>query len=76
MASFSTTRDAILTQITKLFSARFSKADNLKLHTPPSGDEIDKTILGFPKGKSSGGDGVTYDFLQGYWSFVGVSAKI
>lgn len=46
-------------------------AGNLKLCAPPSEEEIERTMLGFPKEKSSGGDGVTYDFFQGYWEFFG-----
>lgn len=42
---------------------------------PPSEDEIEKTVLGLPNGKSSGGDGVTYKFFQGCWSFVGNCCK-
>lgn len=46
--------------------------DNLSLKALPTLEEIQKIFLGFPKGKSPGGDGVTYDFLQGCWDFVGV----
>lgn len=58
---FITHRDEVLSLITR----NFSKEDNQVLMALPSEDDIDRIVLGFPKGKSPGGDGVTYDFFQG-----------
>lgn len=32
-------------------------------------------MLSLPKGKSPGGDGVSYDFMQDCWEFVGDGCK-
>lgn len=64
---FKAVRDEALALITRKFTA----SDNCLLRSLPTGDEIEKVVMGFPKGKSPGGDGVTYDFLQGCWGFVG-----
>lgn len=54
-----------------LISKFFSDADNQLLRALPIEEEVEKIAMGFPSGKSPGGDGVTYDFLKGCWSFVG-----
>lgn len=55
--------NAIRTEVLKLISKKFLPIDNRKLQAPPNNEEIEKFVLGFPKENSSGGDGVTYEFL-------------
>lgn len=53
----------IRNEVLKLIFKKSSVVDNRKLHAIPSGKEIERIVLGFPKEKLPGGDGVTYDFL-------------
>lgn len=71
MDTFIAIRMIIMGMITK----KFSDSDNQVLHILSSNEEIEKVVLGFPKGKSPRGDGVTYNFLQGCWDFVGECYK-
>lgn len=57
-------------EVLNLITMKFFATDNWKLHAPPSDEEIELVVLGFPYEKSPGGDGVTYDFLKGYWDFM------
>lgn len=63
--------NVVWTEVLKLITKTFSTIDNRKLQEPPTDGEIERIVLGFPKEKSPRGDGVTYDFLQGYWDFMG-----
>lgn len=58
-------------EVLALIAKTFTEQDNQILRTPPDAEEIEKVVLGFPKGKSPGEDGVTYDFLQESWELVG-----
>lgn len=40
--------------------------DNRMFKAPPCGEEIKQVVMGFPKEKALGGDGITYDFLKEY----------
>lgn len=69
--SFNVVRDKVLALITKKFTTENSEL----LRKLPSGEEIEKIIISFPSCKSPRGDGVTYDFQKGCWSFVGNCCK-
>lgn len=55
----------------KLITKKFFAMDNRALKVLPNKEEVGKIVLGFPKGKSPGGDGITYNILQECWSYVG-----
>lgn len=61
MATFRVVRAETLSLITNEFSIEDSQALSALL----SDEEIKKIFLGLSKGKFPGGDGVTYNFLQG-----------
>lgn len=67
--------NAVREEVLKLITKNFSPANNRKLKEPPNGEEIERIFLNFLKEKSAGWDGITYDFLQGYWDFVGDCCK-
>lgn len=46
---------------------------NWVLRALPTAKKINKVVLGFLEGKSPGGDGITYNFLQETWGFVRTS---
>lgn len=60
-------RDEVLSLIDK----RFFDEDNQELKAVPNKYEITRVVFSFPTSKSSGGDGVTYNFLQCSWDLVG-----
>lgn len=47
-----------------LNTKKSSLVDNQLLRALPRGEGIGRTVMGFPKGKALGGDGITYDFLK------------
>lgn len=49
--------------ILALIDRKLMVANNQDLLCTPSPEEIERVVLNFPKGKSPGCDGVTYDFL-------------
>lgn len=51
-------------EILSLIDTKFSEEDNQLLKEVLDVDEIQRVVFAFPKGKSHGGGGVTYDFLQ------------
>lgn len=59
VARFQIMRD----EVQRLITRKFPTVENSALKAILSDDEIDRIVLGFPKGKSPGGDGVTYEFL-------------
>lgn len=67
ISSFNRERAKVLYLISKKFSA----VGNRLLKAMPTFNELEKVFLGFPMGKLLGGDGVTYDFVQACWGFVG-----
>lgn len=65
--SFQSLRDEVLA----LLDMQFSEEDNIELKVVLEDDKIQRVVFGFPKEKSPGGDGVTYDLLQEMWDLVG-----
>lgn len=59
IANFADARVEVMALITRTFF----EEDNCTLKAIPTIEEIEIFLMGFPKGKSSRGDGVTYDFL-------------
>lgn len=58
MASFREVRAEVL----NLSTNKFIDKEKKMLLVFPSEEKIDQVVMGFPKGKSLGGDRVTYDF--------------
>lgn len=62
--------------ILKLITEKVTNLENIWLLCIPLEEEIDEIVRNFPKGKSSGADGVTYKFLQETWPFIkGVASR-
>lgn len=51
------------TKILSLIDKFFSDEENQILRAVPQEEEINRIVFAFPRGKSPGGDGVTYEIV-------------